>query len=197
MINHQTYIYPTDTVWGIGGSIYSEISYKEIARIKNTTEDKPLSILFSTQEELFTYFKFPNSISSSWLKDFFSFESSLLLPLQFQKKEIPSWIFQGSSFVSVRCLDFPIIHDLVKALNSPITTTSLNKTGFSPIASFEEAKLFYEQNCPQVNFVMGKEMSLSGNSSTMISLDDSGQFKMIRNGLYARELSKLCGLSST
>ena len=40
-------IYPTDTVWGIGGCILSKKNYDEINIIKKINTNKPVSILFS------------------------------------------------------------------------------------------------------------------------------------------------------
>lgn len=197
MTNHQTFIYPTDTVWGIGGSLYSEISYSEIARIKKTSADKPLSILFSSLNQLHEYFIFPEHLSETWLCEFFSLETSLLVPLEWKKKEIPFWIFQGSAFVSVRCLELPTIKSLIEKVGSPITSTSLNLTGQAPISSFEEARLFHLQQCPQLEFFKGEGSDLSGRSSTMVSIDTAGVFTVLREGRYVSQIMALCGLPST
>ncbi len=197
MISHQTFIYPTDTVWGIGGSIYSENSYNEIARIKKTTADKPLSILFSSLKQLNDYFHFSEKLNEAWLRHFFSLETSLLLPLAWQKKEIPFWIYQGSPLISVRCLELPVIKELLEKTGAPVTSTSLNLTGQAPISSFEEAKKFHFEQCPELEFLAGKGVSLSGSSSTMVSINIAGAFTMLREGRHASQISELCGLSST
>ncbi len=70
-ISTKLFIYPTDTVWGIGSNIYDEASFKEIARIKKTTTDKPLSIMFTDLSELKKSFRFPVEMNEEWLRLFF------------------------------------------------------------------------------------------------------------------------------
>lgn len=195
--NDKTYIYPTDTVWGIGGSIYSYQSYRDIAKIKKTTEDKPLSILFSSKEQLADFFYIKERIGHEWLTAFFHLETSLLLPVSWLKVEIPFWIYQGSAFVSVRCLENELIQTLVDEVGAPITSTSLNVSGQEPLFDFEEAKRFHKEHCPELHFYEGEGMNLSGSPSTIMSLDESGKFALVRPGRYVQEVMKLCGLSST
>ncbi len=196
-MNNQTYIYPTDTVWGIGGSIFSEASYLEIARIKQTDDKKPLSILFSSMEEFYEYVQLPTFLTKEWLQLFFSMETSLLVPLEWMKKEIPFFIYQGSEFVSLRVLEFPFLKIMTRELSGPLTTTSLNLTGQLPIVDYNEAKKFHEEYAPHLIFAAGNKEKLSGRSSTMMKVGADLNFSVLREGGKIKDVLQHCRLSST
>ena len=120
------YIYKTDTVWGIGQSIYDEKSFNEIALSKGTTNDKPLSILFSNYEELVQYFQLPKEMNENWFADMAKLEMSFLLPVQWLKKEIPSFNFgnKSSGFKSASA-DFSAISKVSSGDNKSFANFSL------------------------------------------------------------------------
>lgn len=179
--NESVFIYPTDTVWGIGASIYSEDARNKISDIKGSAENKPLSIMFTNVKTLFESFDFPKEVSLPWLKDFFKLESTLGIPLTLSKITIPLWVTKESEFVSVRCLDIPTIIEIGNSLDSPFFTTSLNLTGHPPITSFDEAQKFQKAYAPSVPLFGDSTHNLSGQSSTIVFLKDS-TFKIIRSG---------------
>lgn len=195
---NEIYIYPTDTVWGIGGNIFSKKAYKKINTIKRVQEAKPLSILFASIDDLFVYFDLKKLPDVDWLRKFFSFESTLAIPKKWSLKEIPSWITQKSPYVAIRCLEFDIIREIIKEVGDPITSTSLNLTGLPPIVDKEKALSFYNSlGDKEVKFFNHPSMVCSGHSSSIVSYDGGGNFNFLRRGHFAKELEKHCGLLST
>ena len=188
MTSDQIYIYPTDTVWGIGCDMYSEVGFKEIARIKNTTDNKPLSILFTDIDQVLKSFSFPQKITKEWLEYFFSQESTLGVPTSWAKMEVPVWAHQNSEYVSLRCLSSEPLKSLYKKIGNPFFTTSLNLQGESPIQTEEDAKKFCARFCPNAIRVEGKNILMSGNSSTMIFIDNKLNFVVKREGQKLKEL---------
>ncbi len=195
----SVFIYPTDTVWGIGASIYSEAAYKKIAAIKKTTTDKPLSIMFTDVNVLYKSFNFPSDISVSWLRNFFKLETSLGLPLKIAKISIPSWVTAKSDMVSVRCLDMAALKPISTALNGPFFSTSLNVTGEAPIVSYNDAKDFHATHAQDAEFFGDNTHNLSGSSSTIVFFRGSS-FEIIREGSRIEEIKKhlkLTGIKTT
>lgn len=192
------FIYPTDTVWGIGASIYSEEAYKKIAKIKKTTTEKPLSIMFTNIETLFLSFNFPQEMSLKWLKKFFTLESTLGIPLALSRIEIPRWVTGKSHLVSVRCLEFDLFkkNDLLR--DGPFFTTSLNLSGEKPIVSLEEARNFLEKYASDAEFLndvtLKKTPHLSGSPSTIIFFQGDF-FEIHRPGEKLEEIKKHLALT--
>ncbi len=190
----SVFIYPTDTVWGIGGSIYSEAAYKKIASIKKMTEDKPLSILFTDVNVLYKSFNFPEELSLSWLRNFFKMETSLGIPLKISKIAIPSWVNAKSDIVSVRCLDLEALKQIGGAIKGPFFSTSLNITGEAPVISYNEAKAFHQNHAPDAEIFGDSSHNLSGQSSTIVFFRGSS-FEIIREGKKIDDVKKQLGLT--
>lgn len=183
-------IYPTDTVWGIGGSIFHEEAYNKIAQIKKTRFDKPLSIMFPNVKLVMEYFNLPLFMNEKWLRDYFSLESTLGLKTNRLKKQLPEWLVNKSEYLSIRCLENEVtkkVYDLVK---NPFFTTSLNITGHAPIVSQKEALGFKNQYAEKATFISTQKELLSGESSTIIFFDETS-FRLIRKGNHLSDLEKL------
>lgn len=187
----STFVYPTDTVWGIGGSIYSKRSFEYIARVKNVTTNKPLSVMFSSIEMLKEYISLPDIFSDEWLKSFFLLETSLLVSKKMCFKEIPKWITSGSDFVSIRCVDNLSIRDIIESVKAPITSTSLNMTGSPPITNYSDALDFKEKYATDAIFRNSQKHNLSGESSTLVKFVDFKNIEILRVGRNHEKVKEL------
>jgi L-threonylcarbamoyladenylate synthase len=194
LTEESIFIHPTDTVWGIGASIYSERAYKKIAEIKKTSTDKPLSIMFTDINTLYKSFNFPEDLNVTWLRNYFKLESTLGIPLKIAKIPIPSWVTAKSSIVSVRCLDLAILKPINEDLKGPFFTTSLNITGEPAITNYHDAKNFQKLHASDIQFVGNSGNNLSGNSSTIVFYRGNS-FEIIREGLKIEEIKKLIKLT--
>lgn len=197
--NESVFIYPTDTVWGIGASIYSQSAQQKIASIKKTADDKPLSIMFTDIKVLYNSFNFPDVMSLSWLRNYFKLESTLAIPIKIAKIPIPSWVTGKSDLVSVRCLEHIELKIIGETLKAPFITTSLNLTGEPPITNFQDARQFQLAYAPDAEFFGDSSHNLSGRSSTIVFFRVN-HFEIIREGSKVEEIKKhlnLTGLVTT
>ncbi len=186
---NEILIYPTDTVWGIGCSLYSEEGFKRIAEIKKTNSKKPLSIMFASIEDIYKSFHFDSELNLLWLKEFFKLETTLGLSLKSSKIQIPKWATGASQFASIRCVDTPIIRDIYNKLRTPFFTTSLNITGEPPIINDQEAFDFYHRHVKDAHFFANNTNdNLSGSSSTIVFLKENLDFEIVREGLKAEQV---------
>lgn len=183
-------IYPTDTVWGIGGSIFHEMAYKKIAEIKKTRFDKPLSIMFPNVKLVMEYFNLPLFMNEKWLNSYFSLESTLGLKTSRLQKELPEWLVNKSEYLSIRCLENEVTKKVYEQVKAPFFTTSLNLTGQDPIVAREKAFEFKDQYAKDASIISDHQELLSGESSTIIFFDETN-FKLIRKGNHLSDLEKL------
>ena len=49
------YCIPTDTCYGLACNLFDEVGYKDIYKIKNRSQDKPLAFVVPTLEAIFDY----------------------------------------------------------------------------------------------------------------------------------------------
>ncbi|MFA6236480.1 MAG: Sua5/YciO/YrdC/YwlC family protein [Bacteriovorax sp.] len=197
-INNDIYIYPTDTVWGIGCSIYSRSGYEKIADIKKSEKNKPLSIMFGSIDDVVKYFQLPEGMTSVWMKNFFKLETTLGLPLKFAKIPIPEWVSGGSDFISLRCLETEAVKFIYHELHAPFFSTSLNITGDAPITELSAALNFQKKYAPGTHLVNSSlTTELSGSSSTIVFFKKKLEFEIIREGKriieVKEQLKKLSG----
>ncbi|WP_372652941.1 L-threonylcarbamoyladenylate synthase [Halobacteriovorax sp.] len=185
----KLYVYPTDTVWGIGGDIFSEDCYRKIAKIKGHDSKKPLSIVFKDFKMITSLINLPNEFNEKWLNDFFALESTIGVPKSWAKIELPSWICQESDFISIRCQNSGELSPIFDEVNGPITSTSLNITGQDPIVNFLDAKEFFTTNMKEEYFCDNAKTVCSGRSSTIV-LYDITEIKVVREGKYIEEIKE-------
>ncbi|HAZ12084.1 MAG: hypothetical protein A2X86_06465 [Bdellovibrionales bacterium GWA2_49_15] len=186
------YIYPTDTVWGLGSSIHDHEAHLRICEIKKTPANKPVSVLMAKLSDVQEYFNLPATTNLELLREIFQLEATLGLPLKWMHKKIPDYIFAGSSWIGVRCLERPSVQELMKMASAPVTTTSLNYSGEAPITSEVLAREFSKRikHCTVIPPSL-TDPPMSGQSSCLICFEETGGFKLIRSGRYSERLQNL------
>ena len=188
----KIYIYPTDTVWAIGASVYDADANFQIAKIKGTEINKPLSILVGNFTQFLNYFLTPLNIDHKILQSMFQLNSTLGIPVQWLKKEIPAQIYGRGSWIGVRCLDYTLIKKLIEEIGAPVTTTSLNFNGEMPIADEDKALAFSKRitNCKFFSLDT-RGPTPEGVSSSVLVLSNRGGTKILRSGKFIQELLEL------
>lgn len=195
-MNDKLFIYPTDTVWGIGGNIFSKLCYEKIVKIKKRDASKPLSVLFPNINELMGFINFPNNMTKLWLSKFFELESTLGVPKEWAKTEIPLWICQDSDFLAVRCVPSEEIVKIFSLIKKPISSTSLNLVGEVPIVDNAEAEFFFNKYSSDEEFIPNSKSKCSGRSSTIVLLAKDGPI-VVRKGLHVEDINEHLKLLST
>lgn len=121
-------IYPTDTVYGIGGSMYSIEAIEKIYAAKEREFNSPLIALVSKTEmvqEIADFGKNKDKVESL-MKNFWPGALTIIL----DKKEIvPSRMVSGGSSVGVRMPNHPVAIDIIDACGGILPTTSANISG--------------------------------------------------------------------
>ena len=184
----QVYLYPTDTVWGMGSNIFSQEGYERIISLKGSRENKPFSIMFSSIDQVQEYFSIPINWKISELEEILKMECTIGFLKKWIKVNIPSWLTSGSPYIAFRCLNLPEIKKIIEMENAPITTTSLNRSNEPPATTIEEAQVFDKNHpgmCQLINFSKNK---LSGNPSTIVFFEDEKTFKIIRMGKNGKDI---------
>lgn len=127
-------IYPTDTVYGIGCSIKAVGSVKRVYEIKGRAYDKPLSVLFSSLEEVRAYAKLSPK-EEEYIREHMSEPYTFVVK---KKRSVPSIVTGGLDTVGVRIINLDLVKEILVAAGVPIITTSANLSGEKPPVSVEE-----------------------------------------------------------
>jgi tRNA threonylcarbamoyl adenosine modification protein (Sua5/YciO/YrdC/YwlC family) len=114
-------VYPTDTVYGLGASIYSRAGLNRIYRIKRISNHKLLSFIVPDFKNISHYAHVSNwayKILKRCLPGPFTF----ILPAT---SLVPKKLFQKRKTVGIRIPNNNLCIELVKTLGSPIISTSV------------------------------------------------------------------------
>ncbi len=152
---NKIFIYPTDTIYGIGCNAEDEDAVEKIKKIKQRDKDKPLSIIA------------PNV---RWIKDnlIIDLDLSKYLPGPYTiilKKKNPDFLkwVSNTDYLGIRIPDNEFTKIINKS-NLPFVTTSVNLSGEQNIKKINEIK---QEIMKKVNYVIDSG-SLAGRASTLI-----------------------------
>lgn len=164
----KIFIYPTDTVYGLGANALLEQSAEKINRIKKR-EGKNFLVIAPSFAWIFSHCectKQVKNILQERLPGHFSFR------LKMRDKNI---LADQEGTVGVRILDH-WFSEFVSASGIPFITTSVNLSGQPPLL---EIKDLDQAMLEQVDYVIQDDQSLSGKPSTLIDFT-TGKERLIR-----------------
>ncbi|MBW3018790.1 threonylcarbamoyl-AMP synthase [Candidatus Woesearchaeota archaeon] len=129
----QVFIYPTDTVYGLGCDATNEASVKRIRELKNR-DAKPFSVIAPSLD----WIKQNCEANEKWLLKLPG-PYTLILPLK--KPVVAKSTNYGLNSLGVR-IPGHWISSFVEALNIPIVTTSVNLANQPPVNDLDSLKRF-------------------------------------------------------
>ena len=151
LLNGEVIVYPTDTLYGFGVDATNEDAINKLNKLKNRIQ--PLSIIVDSHQMLFNFCNL-NEKNKDDLKKYFPGPFTLLMN---KKNNLPDILTIGSKKIGIRIPDsrFPI--NLVKYINKPIVTTSVNIHNEKSLNSLNDINIRF----PNINIFSG---SVNANS---------------------------------
>ena len=154
-ISNKIFIYPTDTIYGIGGNAKDIKTAEKIRKIKGRNK-KPFSIIVPSIQ----YILKNCEVNRNIIKKYLPGPYTLLL-----KKKDKNFLkhISDTEYIGIRIPKHPFTK-LLQKTKKPIITTSVNLSGEKPANSIKEIN---KKILNKVDFIIdaGK---LSGNPSTII-----------------------------
>lgn len=126
----KLFVYPTDTIYGIGCDARNKKSVKQIQRLKERDAKKPISIIAPSKTWIREHVKVTHSSFLNKLPGSYTFI--------WEKKRMSflNEVSKGPS-IGVRMPDHPFC-SLIKKANVPFVTTSVNISGEPPTHAVED-----------------------------------------------------------
>lgn len=175
LIEGKTFLYPTDTIWGIGCDASNEQAVSEIYRIKNRPDSKSLVTLVSDDAMLNRII--PEVPEIAWeLFDESDKPLTLVLP---NARGLASNVVAEDGSVAIRMIKSGDLHRLIYNFGRPIVSTSANISGDpSPSVEIETVSDEIRQEVNGTAELAGLKMT--GKSSSIIKVEVDGRIKIIR-----------------
>lgn len=119
-------IFPTETVYGIGANAYNEEAVRKIYEVKMRPDEKPLSIMVSSIDEISKYAIISNEIEEKIIKKYMPGPITIVLK---KKPGVFDYISSGKDTIGIRIPDNEIILKILKEAKLPIVAPSANISG--------------------------------------------------------------------
>ncbi len=161
-------VYPTDTVYGIGSSPWSEYGVWLVFRVKGRSPDKPVPLLLDGVERAA---EIGEMDSRAWrlARRFWPGALTIVVPLR--DTSIPRLVTGGTDCIGLRVPAHPAPRHLARASGGAIVGTSANKSGRPPKRTLDEVVVELGSE-PVAYFLDGGV--LPGTPSTVVNLCGEG-----------------------
>jgi L-threonylcarbamoyladenylate synthase len=169
-------VYPTDTVYGLGGDAFSDEAILKVFEAKKRPLGNPISIAVSDRQMIDGVARV-GPAAEYLIEHLFPGPVTLVLPA---KKTVSGLLTGGTKMIGIRYPNHPLALELIACLDSPITATSANISGAKDPVTPDECRLPYD-------FLIdgGK---LPGTPSTVV---DTVTCRVIRAGAQIDEVQTL------
>jgi tRNA threonylcarbamoyl adenosine modification protein (Sua5/YciO/YrdC/YwlC family) len=142
-------IYPTDTIYGLGCSIFQHKAIEKICRLKNVDPKKAqLSFICNDLSDLSTYTKSISTPLYRLLKTYLPGPYTFILPAS---KQVPKILKSKKETIGLRIPDNKIASTIIKELGHPILSTSLPG---EMVEEYTDPEIMYENFKNQVDIVV-------------------------------------------
>jgi L-threonylcarbamoyladenylate synthase len=166
-------IYPTETVYGIGANIFSNVALEKVFAIKKRDKDKPVSVAVSdlgVMEDLV----YIGEKEKRFIDMFLPGPVTVVLK---KKEKVPDILTSGSELVGIRFSAHETTIKLIQLAGVPITSTSANISGEAPPKRVAQIKIAADY------IIDGGDCS--GEPSTVVDLVNG---KILRKGAKYEEV---------
>lgn len=174
-------LYPTDTVYAIGCDLNVKSAVERVRRLKQLSNDKPLTFLCSSLSDIAQY-AWVSDPAYRIMRSLIPGPYTFLLPAT---KLVPRLVMNPKRKTSgIRVPDNPVCQALLKALENPIISTSAHlpgENGKTSVEPLEKAKLFDEFDS-LVDIIVDDDSEPGFQVSTILDLTGS-EPAMVRQGL--------------
>lgn len=182
--NNDIVVFPTETVYGIGGNALSKDAVSKIFKIKERAKDNPLIVHVCDYD----ISKYVENISEDAFKLIDKFWPGPLTLILKKKNVIPYETTGGRNTVAIRMPNNEIALELIKESKCPLAAPSANISGRP---SGTNAYRCFEDLNGRVKFIINGSRSEIGLESTVISMIDDNPIILRPGYITLEEIKKV------
>ncbi len=181
-------VYPTDTVYGIGSSPWSEWGVAQVFAVKRRPPSKPVPLLVDSLESALEIGEFGEE-ARRLAERFWPGGLTVIVPLR--DSSIAELVTAGTGCVGLRLPAHPAPIHLARVAGGAIVGTSANVSGMPPKRTLDEVLL--ELGSEPIDYLLDGGVTPGGIPSTVINLC-RGEPRVERVGAVpAEEVAKALG----
>ena len=178
--------FPTDTVYGLGGDVFSIEAAERIYRVKQRPRHLPLPVLLADPTQMASIVDSVPGIAQFLVRRFWPGGLTLVLP---KGSSLPDIITAGGDKVAVRVPGHVVPLALIRGLGAPIIGTSANVSDKPSPATAEDVE---QQLGGQVDLIIDMGKCPGGLESTVVDVT-GGKPVILRQGIIPeKEINRAC-----
>ena len=163
---------PTDTVFGICGSIKSKKAQEKLKSIKERPASKPFPIMCADIDQIKSIAMIDNK-SEKIIRELMPGPITIVVR---KNSQLPEYINNGKETIAIRMATSNELKELIKILGCPVFMTSANKSGEEVCKNLEDI----EKTCPDLDGMLEGKGAF-GQASTIVDCT-SNEIKILRKG---------------
>lgn len=132
--NGGIFLYPTDTIWGIGCDATNEEAVTKIYSLKDRAEEKSMIILLASKKDIIQYITQPDLS----VLDYLDTVKKPTTVIYDGATGLAENVINKDGTVAIRLTNDTFCKHLIKRFKKPIVSTSANVSGYPPPAIFSE-----------------------------------------------------------
>lgn len=165
-------LYPTDTVWGIGGDATDSKVVQKVYHLKQREDHKAMIILVASKEMLESYVdSIPNQAGSFLEGDR---PTTVIYP---KGVGLAHNLMGEDSSIGIRIPKHHFCQELIKQFGKPIISTSANISGKPTPLSFESINT---EILDGVDYIVPLREKTSTQPSRVVKIDSKGEIHILR-----------------
>ncbi len=171
----KTFLYPTDTVWGLGCDATNAEAVKRIYDIKKREDNKALIVLIASIDQLWDYVAQIPEIA--W--DIVEFSEKPVTIIYPKGKNLAPNLMGEDGSIGIRLVKDEFCKKVIQKLRKPLVSTSANISGEASPAIYEEIS---EPIKNAVDYIVDwrRDDTVKKHPSTVMKLEMDGQIKFLR-----------------
>jgi len=158
----EVFIYPTDTIYGVGANPFIKTAIDKINKLKSRTEKKQFILLLNDVETLLNYVELENKLHLDFLNNIWPAPVSVILKLNSKT----SRKLNGKT-AAFRIPANRFCQELLNQIKVPLISTSVNKNNKKPLTNYLRIKKEFESEVKAIFYTKNK---LTSPASTLIKL---------------------------
>ena len=180
ILNDELIVFPTETVYGLGASIYSPTAIGKIFAIKGRPQDNPLIVHIGHEDQLNDLVLEKPPIAKRLMDSFWPGPLTLVFK---KSKRISDLITAGMDTVAIRMPSHPIAKELLRLIDIPLCAPSANYSGKPSGTTFESVKEDFDG---KASIIFDSEPSSIGIESTVLDISKK-TYTILRPGAITKE----------
>lgn len=179
--------FPTETVYGLGASVFNSYSIAKIFEVKNRPYFDPLIVHISDFSQLNLLVLKVNPKAKKLMKKFWPGPLTIILP---KSKIVPDIVTAGLKTVAIRMPSHPVAQALIQASEVPIAAPSANPFGYLSPTTAQHVK---NQLAGKIELILDGGKCNLGIESTVIYVKNNEASVLRYGAIPLEDIEKVIG----